>query len=136
MTRVGIWIDLHKAKVVRLGARDEVAIELIESRILGKAPDPRTRPSLPFHAASEERRIVQLRLYYRRVMTAADGASEILVLGPGQAKAELLAEMRRKHRLFGRMVNVERAEEMTEPQLVEHVKDFFCLGAGKSGGVA
>ena len=51
-------------------------------------------------------------------------AEEILILGPGEAKGELKKRLAREN-LGGRIVGIEAADKMTDPQIVAKVREHF-----------
>lgn len=130
-TRTGIWIDQSRALIVVLnGAREKVhAIESLVASQPRRGSD--TPPGARFdahHITADTTRYrthaTALRTFYGRVMAGIPGAGDLVLLGPGHAKAEL-----RKHLQAagwaGRVAAVEPAGKMTDRQLVAVVREYF-----------
>ena len=66
----------------------------------------------------------QLNLYYDSVIAGIRDAEAILILGPGEAKVELKARLK-KNKLDGHIVAVESADKMTDRQVAARVRKFF-----------
>lgn len=65
-----------------------------------------------------------LEKYYDELMRRLSAASEVLLFGPGEAKGEFHKHM--ESRGFGaRVVAVETADRMTEPQIAARVREYF-----------
>ena len=62
--------------------------------------------------------------YYDEVILAIHDAQSILIFGPGEAKGELKKRIESKG-LKGRIVAVETADEMTDPQIAAKVRQHF-----------
>jgi hypothetical protein len=59
--------------------------------------------------------------YYDEVIVCIGDAETILIFGPGEAKVELKKRMERD-KIGIRIVTMETADKMTEPQIVAKVK--------------
>ena len=62
--------------------------------------------------------------FYDDVVSCIREAESILILGPGEAKGELSKRLERES-LGGRIVGIETADKMTDPQIVALVRDHF-----------
>ena len=67
---------------------------------------------------------VELNRFYDEVVSSMRDAEEILILGPGEAKDELKKRLA-KAKLAGRIVGIEAADKMTDPQIVAKVRERF-----------
>ena len=65
-----------------------------------------------------------LNIYYDEVVSCIREADSILILGPGEAKGELKKRLE-KDNLGGRIVGIETADKMTDPQIVAQVREHF-----------
>ena len=136
---VGIWIDYEKAIIVRLTNGRESVVELpshVEGqvRVAGGMPSSIRYDSQDYSLESRirERRRSELHKFYRRVIQQCEDADRIFLFGPGEARLELKKEMRRDMDRFAKIVGVERADRMTEQQVVSKVKAFFGVGELKA----
>jgi stalled ribosome rescue protein Dom34 len=115
---VGLWIDHSKAVIVFVEGQEE-EIKLISAtdakqhRQSGVADDIRQRELTG-----------QLNIYYDEVISCIRDAESILIFGPGEAKGELKKRLE-KDNLDGRIVGIEPADKMTDPQIVAKVRGQF-----------
>ncbi len=107
----------------------EEVIKLIYSNIEKK----QRQSGVPVPADDIVQRVLMERLntYYEKVISCLRDAKSIFLFGPGEAKGEL--EKRIEKDNFGdRIVGVETADKMTDPQIAAKVKEHFLhpLAAG------
>ena len=127
-TRVGLWIDHRKAIVVALTEKGEET-KRIEStaekqlRRSGRSPSNESfEPQLvPADDTRERDYMGHLANYYNEVIACIGDAETILIFGPGEAKDELQKRIE-KDKIGARIVAIETADKMTEPQIVAKVK--------------
>lgn len=64
--------------------------------------------------------------YFDQIAKLLDGASEILVVGPGSAKLELIRYLDKHHHAVGtKILGVETVDHPTDGQLVAHARKYF-----------
>jgi hypothetical protein len=124
-TNMGVWIDHRKAVIVSKTDNGE-KIHTIESGMEGHA---RHSGDIP-EDQQEHRFTNHLHEYYAKVISSLHDADSILILGPGEAKGELKAQLE-SEALGGRIVGVETVDKMTDRQVEAKVRDHF---AGKLEG--
>jgi stalled ribosome rescue protein Dom34 len=103
-----VWIDHEQAKIFHVGEDrfDEAVIH---------APNKHVRRD----PASAEQ-------FYHQVAAALASAGEILVVGPGSAKLDLLKHVQRHDRALGeKIVGVETVDHPTDKQLVGFIRRYF-----------
>ena len=120
---LGLWID-HKEAVIAFVSGDDAEVKRIESDM-----ESHGRFSGGAAAATEEdirdRRFGNhLNKYYDEVIALVRDADSILILGPGEAKAELKKRLE-SQRLGERIVGVEAADKMTDGQVAAKVREHF-----------
>jgi hypothetical protein len=60
------------------------------------------------------------------VVQALDGAHEILIVGPSQAKLRLIQHMQAHHaEMFAKVIGVETVDHPTDGQLVAYARKYF-----------
>jgi len=125
-TNVGLWIDHRQAVIVSLTDKVEKTKRIISHmekhvRFSGGAQD----------AAAEDQRDKRftghLNKYYDEVVSSIRDADAILILGPGEAKAELRARLE-SEALGGRITGIETVDKMTDGQLEARVRQHFSAG--------
>jgi hypothetical protein len=131
-TKAGVWID-HKQAIVVLvtGAGKEIKKTAFDigQRIRSKAGSRSKNPYKPGEFVAEdtlERKLGNDRKdYYDDVITSIHGAEAILILGPGEAKGELLKRLKSK-KLRDVIVEVETVDKMTDRQIAAKVGLHFA----------
>ena len=126
--KVGLWIDHREAIIVVLTEKGEET-KRIESTVekqlrrSGRSPSNESfEPQLvPADDTRERDYMGHLANYYDEVIACIGDAETILIFGPGEAKGELKKRMERD-KIGIRIVTMETADKMTEPQIVAKVK--------------
>lgn len=120
---VGIWIDRSRSVLVSIKEKETGIKEIISGmqknvRFTGGA----------FKETEEDirdRRIRnQFNTYLDKVVNSLSDAGYLLIMGPGNAKNELVKSLI-KSRFQGRIVSVETADKMTERQFTARVRACF-----------
>ncbi len=130
---VGVWVD-HRCAMLFWSDRDgEMEKMVMESEyqeegepidVIGRSDHGGAVP----HADLQARRHEQLKHYYKKLGEVLRSAEEIFLFGPGQAKKELAALIRKDKGFRGQVKGVENADKkMTEGQMAAKTKDFFGL---------
>ncbi|MFA6467621.1 MAG: hypothetical protein WCW35_01905 [Bacteroidota bacterium] len=116
---VGVWIDCHKAVIVRL---TDVGHE-IRSVIANEETDvndggTNSEDLLKYNSASH------LNAYYERIVSALHGAESVLILGPGEEKVELSVRLP-GNTLGEHIAGIVTAPEMSDDQVAAKVCRHF-----------
>jgi peptide subunit release factor 1 (eRF1) len=118
--RVAVWID-HRTAILatfsgdHLDKEDELPASVI----------PHTHGRDWSQHSFEAHRHAVLQHYYDEIVHHLGPADEILILGPGQGKHELIQRIEHHKGLRGKIVAVQDADKMTEEELVAKARDFF-----------
>ena len=120
----GLWIDHRKAVIVTV-TEDGLETKQIQSNL-----DKHVR----FSSGSSEdgaaedmqdRQFVnRLNSFYDEVIAAIRDVESILIIGPGEAKGELVKRLERDE-IGGRIVGLETVDKMTDRQIAERVRQQF-----------
>jgi hypothetical protein len=130
MTReVGVWIDHRKAVIAIIAGKTE------EMRQVTSNMEKHVRYSgAPQEDSPEDQRdrrfTGRLNKYYDQVIGSIRDADSILILGPGEAKIELVERLGREA-LRGRIVGVETVDKMTDRQVAARVRQRFLKSKRK-----
>ena len=122
----GLWIDQQKAVILSVTGTDE-EIKLIHSNTEEQRIEEQGRQngrSVPSDDIRLRVLTEHLNNYYEEVISCIRDAKSILLFGPGEAKGELKKRLE-KDNLGDRIVGVETADKMTDPQIVAKVKGHF-----------
>jgi hypothetical protein len=125
---IGLWIDRKKAVIVTAKS-EQGEIKKIESnlekdtRYSGRAGSKSATG--PLAEDQQDRKFLEhLNKYYDEVITYIRSADNILIFGPGEAKLELEKRMAHEKK-DGRIINIESADKMTDPQIQAKVRRHF-----------
>lgn len=126
---VGLWIDHKKAVIVFVKGKEE-EINLISSNI--EKHHRQSGVSMPADDIRQRELTEHLNTYYDEVVSCIRDAESILIFGPGEAKGELKKRLE-KENLGGRIVGIEPADKMTDPQVAAQVRAHFLNQKAASG---
>jgi len=120
---VGLWIDHRKAVIVSITG------DLEETKSITSNMEKHVRFSGGAQKDSEEdqrdRRFAgHLNKYYDEVISFIQDAESILIVGPGEAKVEFIKRLE-SETLIGKIVGLETADKMTNPQIVAKIREHF-----------
>jgi hypothetical protein len=123
--QTGIWIDHEKAVIVTISGGD-VSVKTLVSDV-----GPHTHYAGSQEGGGEkkyeERHSQALDGYYDEVISQLGEPDALLLIGPGEAKLQLKHRLGRSHVLSERIVAVEGADKLTEPQIVATVKKHYGI---------
>lgn len=128
---VGLWIDHKKAVIVSVTGTEE-EVKLIHSNI--EKNHRQSGVSVPADDVRQRELTGHLNTYYEEVISCIREAESILLFGPGEAKGELKKRLENDN-LGDRIVGVETADKMTDPQIGAKVKDHFLHRSAAVGRI-
>ncbi len=113
-----VWIDHHKAVVWNF-TDDAQAKTVVKAHDQHEHTHLRKSPH-GGHKTPEDM------VFFDDVAKTLAGVTEILVIGPAQAKDEFVAHLRKKHADIGsKIVAVESADHPTDPELLAYARKHF-----------
>ena len=113
-----VWIDHLEAHIMQISNGD------VESSLVKPKNPPHKVHSKAATLGSG--RAPQDQDYYHRVTEALAGATEILIVGPAQAKLQLLKHIHTHDpALVSNVVGVESVDHPTDKQLVAYARKYF-----------
>jgi stalled ribosome rescue protein Dom34 len=113
-----VWLDHNEARVMHVSPND------VEKSVVNP-PAPhrnlhRKRGSVSGSRQPEDQQ------FYHEVVEALSGAVEILIVGPGQAKLELIKHIHsHDHEVSKQVVGVETVDHPSDAQLVAFARKYF-----------
>jgi stalled ribosome rescue protein Dom34 len=128
---VGLWIDHKKAVIVRLNDHGQ-QIQEVDSGItkhtryrgIQRSKTPYT-PQYQQGDDQLDRQFTQrVNKFYEQVIAQLRGADAVLILGPGEAKAEFGKRLAQS-RIGVKVAAVETVGKMTVRQLAAKVRNYF-----------
>jgi stalled ribosome rescue protein Dom34 len=136
-TKVGLWIDHRKAIVVAVtdkGEETRLIISKVERQLRRSGDSPLEgaydKAQAPARNSRQRTYTTHLNIYYDAVVACIRDAEAILILGPGEAKAELKKRLK-KSNLNGRIVGMETVDKMTDHQIAAKVRQRFQEESGR-----
>ena len=132
--KIGIWID-HKRAVIVSTSPDRVTTNTLESevgphdRYADRAVYPTTGGPQDGRGEKkyEERYGQHLDRYYDEVISQLGQPEAVLIFGPGEAKVQLKERLSRSKEMSERLVEIETADKLTDPQIVAKVKEHYGI---------
>ena len=131
----GVWIDHHKAVVLRITDEGEDIRQVIsgDNKTADAAGGARVKNSYTrndFVAEDKLERKVESHLnkYYDEVISLLKDVDSIFILGPGEAKSELKKRIESK-KLKGQIAHVATVDKMTDHEIAAHVRQLLCAGS-------
>lgn len=113
-----VWLDHSEAHVMHISADD------VEKSVVQPANPHKHMFSKSGIKASG--RLVEDPKYYHAIVEALKGATEILVVGPAQAKLQLIKHIHAHDKELGdKVVGVETVDHPTDGQLVAYARKYF-----------
>jgi hypothetical protein len=127
----GVWIDHHKAVVVRLTDQGTDVLQIMSGR---DTPQRTVDGAEVKHAYTpndfvaedklERKGVNHLNKYYDEVITHLHDANAILILGPGEAKGEFSKRIEHQ-KLRGHVAALETTDKLTNHQISDYVREHF-----------
>jgi stalled ribosome rescue protein Dom34 len=113
-----VWLDHNEARVMHISPDD------VEKSVVNPAAPHRNlhrkRGSVSGSRQPEDQH------FYHEVAEALAGATEILIVGPGHAKLELIKHIHsHDHELVDKVVGVESVDHPSDAQLVSFARKYF-----------
>ena len=121
---VGIWIDHRKAVIVH--ATDTGVTTSTLASDMPAHPHFGGQQDGGGEKKYEERRSHDLARYYDDVLGHVNAPDSLLILGPGEAKRELLERFVRSASRRSCRVELETAGPLTDAQIAAKVRDHFA----------
>lgn len=115
---VGVWIDAHKAVIVRLTVAGH-EMRSVESDVDAEEKSGSAGEDLlKYNSAS------QLNIFYEKIIAALHGAESVLILGPGEEKVELGIRLPGST-LGEHIAGIETMDIMSDDQIAAKVRSHF-----------
>ena len=113
-----VWLDHNEAHVMHISPDD------VEKSVVQPANPPRhlqrKRGSVSGSRQPEDPH------YYHEVVEAMKGAAEILIVGPGQAKLELIKHLHaHDHEVVKKVIGIETVDHPSDAQLIAYARKYF-----------
>ena len=122
-THAVVWLDHNEARVMHLAPDD---VETLSAHASGRHRHLHHKRGGEGHESTGDGRAPQDTRYLEEVVRLLDGAQEILVTGPGQAKLALVKHVHRHHQsLVDRILGVETVDHPSDGQLIAYARRYF-----------
>lgn len=133
MKNIGIWMDKEKAHIVYLGdVKEKMETIFSEIEFFNKTGSSGSRvktgnnQDITHESTYTEREKQQLKTYFNNIAKVIQGADAIALFGPADTNEKFSKDLKKNHKLLAsKLVNVAKADSMTENQIKALVRDFF-----------
>jgi hypothetical protein len=123
--QVGIWID-HERAILVFASEGGIRTKTVASHVPGH-PHYAGQPNGGGEKKYEARHGQHLDRFYDEVIRELADSDELWIFGPGEAKFGLKARLNRSTPQAARILHVETADKLTNPQIVAKVKAHFGI---------
>lgn len=131
MKKIGIWIDKREAKIVSIEDKNEqldtIVSEIEEFHVSGGS---RSKSKTGPQDVVQDRKYLerekhQLADFFKDIITSIDSPDALIIFGPAQTGEKLYNEMEKHPRLYKKIKAVEKADNMTDKQVMAWVRNYF-----------
>lgn len=113
-----VWIDHHEAKIFFVEAHEVEKIKVLPEH-------PHSKVHLG-GSADKGKKLKEDQHYYHHVVEAVKDAAEILIVGPAQAKLELMKHISgHDAKVLNKVVGVESVDHPSDGQIIKYARDYF-----------
>lgn len=131
---VGLWVDHVKAFIVTLKTKGDIDTQTVTSDVEplvkstggGRTKTPYSKGGVSVDK-SKLKQQHQLKGYYENIIEQIACADKIYLFGPGTAKKELYHEIQNNAPLAAKVISIDAADKMTEPQMIAKVRNYYRL---------
>ncbi len=134
MKKIGVWLDKEKAHIVTLENNTE-KFNTIKSEVenyhpsggfgLGYRGSPQDVVQENKYMNREKQ---QLKLYFENIVSEIKDADTIVLFGPAQTGEKFRKELEEQYKnVSAKVKGLQKADSMTENQIIAWVKDFYKL---------
>lgn len=115
-----VWIDHHEAKIFYVESHEVEKIHVLPEH-------PHSRVHLG-GSADKGKKLKEDPHYYHNVVEALKDAAEVLVVGPAQAKLELMKHIAsHDSKMLSKIVGVESVDHPSDGQIAKYARDYFKI---------
>jgi len=115
---VAVWVDHKEARVFHV-VPDAVEEKTVHAPAHHLHRHPRGPEGYKEHPEEAQ-------AFFHQVAQVLAGAEEILILGPGVAKLELIKHFHKHdHAIEPKVIGVETVDHPTDPQIVAYARKYF-----------
>jgi stalled ribosome rescue protein Dom34 len=119
-THVGVWLDNAKAIIIANDIENEQEDYAVAEQVKAKGS---------FGGGSEHSmnnaKQSDLLKYFKSVSGLLTGYDEILIFGPGKSQEQFQHHLQQDAQFNNKQITIESADQLTDPQMIAMVRDFF-----------
>ena len=116
----GVWLDNHKAMIISNISANENDDYAIKEKI--KAGEHHGGGSE--HSMNNAKHSDNLK-YFKSVSNLLLNYDEILIFGPGKSQEQFQNHLQEDAQFKSKQITIDSAEQLTDPQMIAKVRDFF-----------
>ena len=118
----GVWLDNDKAMIITNNSENGNDDYMVKDKVKAKE----THSGGSEHSMNNAKQSDSLK-YFKSVSALLSGYDEILVFGPGKSQEQFQNHLNEDPQFKSKKITIDSAEQLTEPQMVAVVRDFFKL---------
>ncbi|MEJ7828328.1 MAG: hypothetical protein WKF91_09040 [Segetibacter sp.] len=118
----GVFLDNDKAMIITANSDNESGDYTIQDRVKAKE----SHGGGSEHSMNNAKQSDSLK-YFKTLSTRLLNYDEILVFGPGKAQEQFQNHLNEDAQFKNKKISIDSAEQLTEPQMVAVVRNFFKL---------
>lgn len=116
----GVWLDNDKAMIITTNSENESGDYIIQDKV--KAKENHSGGSE--HSINNAKQSDNLK-YFKSVSTLLLKYDEILIFGPGKSQEQFQNHLSDDAQFKNKKISIDTAEQLTDPQMIAVVRDFF-----------
>jgi hypothetical protein len=118
----GVWLDNSKAVMITNNADSEAGVFEIQDKIKSRE----SHGGGSEHSMNNTKQSENLK-YFKSLSSFLLNYDEILVFGPGKSQEQFQNFLLEDAQFKNKQITVETADQLTDPQMIARVRDFFKL---------
>ncbi len=118
----GVWLDNDKAMIITANSNNESGDYTIQDKVKAKE----NHGGGSEHSMNNAKQSDSLK-YFKTLSTHLLKYDEILIFGPGKSQEQFQNHLNEDAQFKNKKISIDSAEQLTEPQMVAVVRDFFKL---------
>ncbi len=116
----GVWLDNDKAMIITNNSENGNDDYTVKDKVKAKE----THSGGSEHSMNNAKQSDSLK-YFKSVSALLSNYDEILVFGPGKSQEQFQNHLNEDPQFKNKKITIDSAEQLTDPQMIAVVRDFF-----------
>lgn len=114
----GVWLDGHKAMIITHAPEND------DYTVQDKVEAKESHGGGSEHTMNNAKQADSLK-YFKSVSNLLSTYDEILIFGPGKSQEQFHNHLKEDAQFNSKKITIDSAEQLTDPQMIAKVRDFF-----------